>query len=261
MSEDAGSQSLPATVTQGSPVQARDSDLLYSFGRLARHGTGCGAYAVVCGRCLVRALFAPWIAPHNPPLSISPHSICWIRSRHRDGGTAQGKATYPLGTDNHGRDLLSAIRYGARISPGVGIRHGAARHGSGREPRPAFRLSGRACGCLAHAHCRRAALVPGDSHRAADRRGGARGAVARFSGQHGGVCADPGDRAPPLFETADRLAAGKVANPLDPPPGCTFHRRNPLANQRCRTERPELKVELHGSLVACHAVEEGRIAA
>ena len=74
---------------------------------------------------------------------------------------------------------------------------------------------------------------------------------------------DPYDReCPPLFETADRFAAGKVANPLDPPPGCTFHRRNPLANQRCRTERPELKVELHGgALVACHAVEEGRIAA
>jgi len=55
--------------------------------------------------------------------------------------------------------------------------------------------------------------------------------------------------------------AGEVANPLDPPSGCAFHPRCPLANQRCRTERPELKAEPRGSLVACHAVEEGRIAA
>jgi peptide/nickel transport system ATP-binding protein len=53
--------------------------------------------------------------------------------------------------------------------------------------------------------------------------------------------------------------AGEVANPLDPPSGCPFHPRCPLANQRCRSERPELKVELQGTLVACHAVEEGRI--
>ena len=189
MSEDAGSQSLPATVTRGSPVQAWDSDLLYSFGRLARHGTGCGVYAVVCGRCLVRPLDR---ASQPSPFDLASFNLLDSFTPPR-WGTAQGKATYPLGTDYHGRDLLSAIRYGARISPGVGIRHGAALHGSRREPRPAFRLSGRARGCLAHAHCRRAALVPGDSHRAADRRGGA---VARFSGQHGGVCADPGDRAP-----------------------------------------------------------------
>ena len=55
--------------------------------------------------------------------------------------------------------------------------------------------------------------------------------------------------------------AGEVANPLDPPSGCAFHPRCPLANQRCRTERPELKVELQGARVACHAVEENRIPA
>jgi peptide/nickel transport system ATP-binding protein len=53
--------------------------------------------------------------------------------------------------------------------------------------------------------------------------------------------------------------AGEVANPLDPPSGCAFHPRCPLANQRCRSERPELKAEPQGTLVACHAAEEGRI--
>jgi peptide/nickel transport system ATP-binding protein len=55
--------------------------------------------------------------------------------------------------------------------------------------------------------------------------------------------------------------AGEVANPLDPPSGCAFHPRCPLANQRCSAERPALKREPQGSLVACHAVEEGRVAA
>jgi peptide/nickel transport system ATP-binding protein len=53
--------------------------------------------------------------------------------------------------------------------------------------------------------------------------------------------------------------AGEVANPLDPPTGCTFHPRCPHANQRCRVERPGLKAGGDGSLVACHAVDEGRI--
>jgi peptide/nickel transport system ATP-binding protein len=54
--------------------------------------------------------------------------------------------------------------------------------------------------------------------------------------------------------------AGEVPNPIDPPSGCAFHPRCPFANARCRTERPELMGE-GDALVACHAVEEGRIAA
>jgi len=52
--------------------------------------------------------------------------------------------------------------------------------------------------------------------------------------------------------------AGEVPNPLNPPPGCTFHPRCPLANDRCRRERPALRPLADGALVACHAVEEGR---
>jgi peptide/nickel transport system ATP-binding protein len=52
--------------------------------------------------------------------------------------------------------------------------------------------------------------------------------------------------------------AGEVPNPLDPPPGCTFHPRCPYANERCRRERPELRA-VGGAEVACHAVAEGRL--
>jgi len=55
--------------------------------------------------------------------------------------------------------------------------------------------------------------------------------------------------------------AGEVPNPLDPPRGCTFHPRCPLANERCRREIPLLKpaAGMPESLAACHAVEEGRL--
>ena len=52
---------------------------------------------------------------------------------------------------------------------------------------------------------------------------------------------------------------GEVPNPIDPPDGCAFHPRCPFANERCRRERPELRADA-AALVACHAVEEGRIA-
>jgi len=51
---------------------------------------------------------------------------------------------------------------------------------------------------------------------------------------------------------------GEVPNPLNPPNGCSFHPRCPHANARCKQERPAL-LRFGGALVACHAVEEGRI--
>ena len=47
---------------------------------------------------------------------------------------------------------------------------------------------------------------------------------------------------------------GEIPNPIDPPSGCHFNPRCPLANERCRTEVPPLQ-----DGVACHAVHEGRL--
>src|SRR5580704_9207203 len=54
--------------------------------------------------------------------------------------------------------------------------------------------------------------------------------------------------------------AGEVPSPLDPPPGCGFHPRCPLANARCKAERPAPH-KVAKVWVACHAVEEGRLSA
>jgi peptide/nickel transport system ATP-binding protein len=54
---------------------------------------------------------------------------------------------------------------------------------------------------------------------------------------------------------------GEVPSPIDPPPGCAFHPRCPLANARCRAERPahtRVGAAEGAVLVACHAVEESR---
>jgi peptide/nickel transport system ATP-binding protein len=53
---------------------------------------------------------------------------------------------------------------------------------------------------------------------------------------------------------------GEVPSPISPPPGCPFHPRCPLANDRCRIEPPAL-IPARGTpqtVTACHAVEEGR---
>jgi len=50
---------------------------------------------------------------------------------------------------------------------------------------------------------------------------------------------------------------GEVPNPIDPPNGCTFHPRCPLANDRCHKESPKLR-QVGDTMIACHAVEENR---
>jgi peptide/nickel transport system ATP-binding protein len=68
------------------------------------------------------------------------------------------------------------------------------------------------------------------------------------------------DTVPDLAMTGrERLPVrGEVPNPIDPPTGCAFHPRCPLANERCKTERPPL-LAAGGNFVACHAVQEGRL--
>jgi dipeptide transport system ATP-binding protein len=52
---------------------------------------------------------------------------------------------------------------------------------------------------------------------------------------------------------------GELPSPINPPPGCAFHPRCPLAFDRCRIERPELEMK-GGVKVACWAVDaEGRV--
>jgi peptide/nickel transport system permease protein len=66
----------------------------------------------------VCALFAPWIAPHNP---FDLSTLQLDNARLPPAWSEGGKAGYLLGTDDQGRDILSALMYGARISLAVGL--------------------------------------------------------------------------------------------------------------------------------------------
>ena len=73
------------------------------------------AIAVLCGGC---ALLAPWIAPHNP---FDLATIDLADARLPPMWDEGGKPAFVLGTDDQGRDILSLLMYGSRISLFVGL--------------------------------------------------------------------------------------------------------------------------------------------
>ena len=68
--------------------------------------------------CVGGAVFAPWIAPHNP---FDSGTLVLTDGFTPPAWIAGGRMQYLLGTDDQGRDMLSAIMYGARISLAVGV--------------------------------------------------------------------------------------------------------------------------------------------
>jgi peptide/nickel transport system permease protein len=91
-----------------------DGDVGYSF----RTSPVAIAAALVAFLCVFGAVFADWVAPHNPfDLTTLVLGDARLPPAWQEGGTRQ----YLLGTDDQGRDILSALMYGARISLAVGV--------------------------------------------------------------------------------------------------------------------------------------------
>ncbi len=53
---------------------------------------------------------------------------------------------------------------------------------------------------------------------------------------------------------AQLLRASELPSPTAPPPGCRYHPRCPLAEDRCRSEEPELREIKAGRFAACHLI-------
>lgn len=94
-------------------ARALDSDVAYSFRR--------SPLAMVAGAvtlaCLLIAIFAPWIAPYNP---FDPSQISLWDGKLPPSFVEGGDPRFLLGTDNQGRDLLSTMIYGGRLSIIIG---------------------------------------------------------------------------------------------------------------------------------------------
>lgn len=104
----------PGTVSRGFLARARDSDIWHSFKR----SKVTVAAAIVTAIFFLGALLAPWIAPHNP---FDLSTISLLDSLLPPAWEEGGNPSFPLGTDDQGRDLLSTIMYGSRISLAVGF--------------------------------------------------------------------------------------------------------------------------------------------
>jgi peptide/nickel transport system permease protein len=92
----------------------RDSDLWHSF----RHSPMAVGASVMALICLVAAFGAGWLAPHNP---FDLSTIDLSDARLPPAWADEGKAKFPLGTDDQGRDILSLLMHGSRISLMVGF--------------------------------------------------------------------------------------------------------------------------------------------
>ena len=90
------------------------SDVGYSF-RTSPVAIVAASIAFVCVFC---AVFAGWVAPHNP---FDLTTLELSDARLPPAWEAEGSRKYLLGTDDQGRDILSALIYGARISLIVGV--------------------------------------------------------------------------------------------------------------------------------------------
>ena len=91
-----------------------NSDVGYSF-KQSKTAMVAAFIAFVFIFC---ALFAQWVAPYNP---FDAASLELMDSRLPPAWSAEGSSKYLLGTDDQGRDILSALMYGTRISLVVGF--------------------------------------------------------------------------------------------------------------------------------------------
>lgn len=91
-----------------------DSDVGYSF----RTSPVAMVAAVIAFVCIFCAAFAGWVSPHNP---FDLAKLELMDARLPPAWYPEGSRKYLLGTDDQGRDILSAVIYGARISLIVGV--------------------------------------------------------------------------------------------------------------------------------------------
>jgi ABC-type dipeptide/oligopeptide/nickel transport system permease subunit len=106
--------SAPTALTALTPsASAAESPLRLSWRRFTQNRFAMAASAVVL-LFLLMAIFAPWIAPQDP------NDSDLLRRLQAPVWMEGGEWAYPLGCDALGRDLLSRIIFGSRVSIFIG---------------------------------------------------------------------------------------------------------------------------------------------
>ena len=105
----AAASSTPLVTAANPPGPWREFWISFSANRGALGGL------VVVAVLLLLALFAPWIAPHAPDAT---NSAVFLKPPAWQAG---GSWQFPLGTDAIGRDILSRLIWGSRLSLSIGI--------------------------------------------------------------------------------------------------------------------------------------------
>ena len=91
-----------------------NSDVGYSF----KQSKTAMAAALIAFIFIFCAVFAKWVSPYNP---FDAATLDLMDARLPPAWMAEGSTKYLLGTDDQGRDILSALMYGTRISLVVGF--------------------------------------------------------------------------------------------------------------------------------------------
>lgn len=95
-------------------ARLRESDMWWSF----CHSPLAIVAAIVTLLFFLGAIFAPWVAPFDP---FDVKSLNLMDAFTPPAWNENGSARHLLGTDNQGRDVLSAILYGSRVSLVIGL--------------------------------------------------------------------------------------------------------------------------------------------
>ncbi|MDP4022941.1 ABC transporter permease [Methylobacterium sp. NEAU 140] len=102
-----------APAVAAEPVPKKPEPVWRAQGRAFFRAPGASLGLAVLVAVALAALFAPWIAPQNP---YDLASLDVMDATLPPGGEGFSGAVYRLGTDAQGRDMLSAILYGLRVS-------------------------------------------------------------------------------------------------------------------------------------------------
>ena len=111
---DQNTNIAPATAPKTLGQRIADSDVFFSY----RTSPVTIIASIVALALVLMAVLAPWLAPHTPFI---PSTIELMDGFTPPGAESFSGKTYLLGTDDQGRDLLSTIMYGSRVSLFVGF--------------------------------------------------------------------------------------------------------------------------------------------